>query len=64
LRKHSDYGCVYVDKWQLHTVVVFPGYIAKSKRDTKHLVSGVDIPAIIKIKKVHRQHLLMLNNVV
>jgi len=29
--------------------VNFPVHIAKSKRDTKHLVSGVDIPAIIKI---------------
>jgi hypothetical protein len=29
--------------------VIFPGHIAKSKHDTKHLVSGVDIPATIKI---------------
>jgi len=57
LRKHGDYDCVYVDKWQLHAIVIFPGHIAKSKRDIKHLVSAVDIPAIIKIKKVPRQPL-------
>ena len=69
LRKHGDYDgdydCVYVDKWQLHAIVIFPGHIAKSKRDTKHLVSGVDIPATIKIlQKSIGSHLPMLNNVV
>jgi len=33
----------------LHAIVIFPEHIAKSKRDIKHLVSSVDIPAIIKI---------------
>ncbi len=65
LRKHGDCDCVYVDKWQLHAIVIFPVHIAKSKRDTKHPVSGVDIPAIIKIlQKSIGSHLLMLNNVV
>jgi len=54
-----------VDKWQLHAIVIFPGHIAKSKRDIKHLISAVDIPAIIKIlQKSIGSHLLMLNNVV
>ncbi len=65
LHNHGDYDCVYPDKQQLHAIVSVPGHIAKSKRDTKKPVSGVDIPVTIKIiQKFIGSYLPMLNNVV
>jgi len=49
----------------LHAIVIDPGHISQSKRDIKKPVSGVNIPATIKImQKFIGSYLPMLNNVV
>ncbi len=40
-------GYMEEEAWHVPAIVIFPGHIAGGKRDTQHLISGVDIPATI-----------------
>jgi len=40
-------GYMEEEAWHVPTVIVYPGKIAKNKRDSEHLTSSVDIPATI-----------------
>jgi len=40
-------GYMEEEAWHVPAVVIYPGHIAKGKRDAEHLASGVDIPATI-----------------
>ena len=40
-------GYMEEQAWHVPAIVIYPGHIAKGKRDTEHLASGVDIPATI-----------------
>jgi len=40
-------GYMEEEAWHVPAVMIYPGHIAKDKRDTEHLASGVDIPATI-----------------
>ncbi len=44
---HLSKGYMEEEAWHVPAIVIFPGHIAKGKRDTQHLISGVDIPATI-----------------
>jgi choline-sulfatase len=44
---HISKGYLEDEAWRVPATVVFPGRVARGRRDAEHFVSGVDIPATI-----------------